>query len=64
MKYELLGAGLAYPILMAGIRLNVPRFLAALVLITLADVLMCLDVIAWAHLALTRSHESDMTPQD
>ncbi len=54
------GAGLAYQILMAGIQLNIPRLFAALVLITLAGVVLYLAVSALANLALARWHESEM----
>jgi len=43
------GAGLAYQILMAGIQLNVPRLFAALVLITLAGIVLYLAVGLLAH---------------
>jgi len=56
------GAGLAYQILMAGIQLNVPRLFAALVLITLAGVVLYLAVGALARLALARWHESELAP--
>lgn len=58
------GAGLAYQILMAGIQLNVPRLFAALVLITLAGVVLYLAVSALANLALARWHESEMPRED
>jgi NitT/TauT family transport system permease protein len=54
------GAGLAYQILMAGIQLNVPRLFAALVLITVAGVVLYLAVSALARLALARWHESEL----
>ncbi|MEP7330191.1 MAG: ABC transporter permease [Betaproteobacteria bacterium] len=58
------GAGLAYQILMSGIQLNIPRLFAALVLITLAGVVLYLAVSALAHLALTRWHESELSPEN
>jgi len=54
------GAGLAYQILMAGIQLNVPRLFGALVLITLAGIVLYLAVGLLAHLALARWHESEL----
>ena len=57
------GAGLAYQILMAGIQLNIPRLFAALVLITLAGVVLYLAVSGLAHLALSRWHESELDPE-
>ena len=57
------GAGLAYQILMAGIQLNIPRLFAALVLITLAGVVLYLAVSGLAHLALSRWHESELNPE-
>jgi NitT/TauT family transport system permease protein len=57
------GAGLAYQILMAGIQLNVPRLFAALVLITLAGVVLYVAVSALSRLALARWHESELGPE-
>ena len=56
------GAGLAYQILMAGIQLNVPRLFAALVLITLAGVVLYLAVSGLSRFALARWHESELAP--
>jgi NitT/TauT family transport system permease protein len=56
------GAGLAYQILMAGIQLNVPRLFAALVLITLAGVVLYLAVSGLSRIALARWHESELAP--
>jgi len=58
------GAGLAYQILMAGIQLNVPRLFAALVLITLAGVVLYLAVSVLSRFALARWHESELAPSD
>jgi NitT/TauT family transport system permease protein len=58
------GAGLAYQILMAGIQLNVPRLFAALVLITLAGVVLYLAVSIVSRFALARWHESELAPAD
>jgi NitT/TauT family transport system permease protein len=54
------GAGLAYQILMAGLQLNTPRLFAALVLITLAGVLLFLAMVGLSKLALGRWHESEL----
>ena len=54
------GAGLAYQILLAGIQLNIPRLFAALVLITLAGVVIYLAIGALARVALARWHESEL----
>lgn len=56
------GAGLAYQILLAGIQLNVPRLFAALVLITLAGIVLYLLVSAIANRALAHWHESELPP--
>ena len=58
------GAGLAYQILMAGIQLNIPRLFAALVLITLAGVVLYVAVSALANRALARWHESELSASD
>jgi NitT/TauT family transport system permease protein len=57
------GAGLAYQILMAGIQLNVPRLFAALVLITLAGIVLYLAVGLLAHLVLAHWHESELASE-
>jgi NitT/TauT family transport system permease protein len=57
------GAGLAYQILMAGIQLNVPRLFAALVLITLAGIVLYLAVGLLAHLVLSHWHESELASE-
>jgi len=57
------GAGLAYQILMAGIQLNVPRLFAALVLITVAGIVLYLAVGLLAHLALAHWHESELAQE-
>jgi len=56
------GAGLAYQILLAGIQLNVPRLFAALVLITLAGIVLYIVVSAIATRALAHWHESEVPP--
>jgi NitT/TauT family transport system permease protein len=58
------GAGLAYQILLAGIQLNIPRLFAALALITLAGVALFAITVALSRLALSRWHESEVTPAD
>ncbi|MFO1325576.1 MAG: ABC transporter permease [Burkholderiales bacterium] len=58
------GAGLAYQILLAGIQLNIPRLFAALVLITLAGVVLYAAISAVARLALARWHESELARED
>ena len=58
------GAGLAYQILLAGIQLNIPRLFAALVLITLAGVALFATTVWLSGLALSRWHESEVTPAD
>ena len=58
------GAGLAYQILLAGIQLNIPRLFAALVLITLTGVALFAITVALSRLALSRWHESEVTPGD
>ena len=51
-------AGLAYQILQAGYSLNIPRLFAALLLITLAGVLLFLAMEGLSRLVLGRWHES------
>jgi NitT/TauT family transport system permease protein len=57
------GAGLAYQILMAGIQLNVPRLFAALVLITLAGIVLYVAVGLLAHVVLAHWHESELAEE-
>ncbi|MEO8135211.1 MAG: ABC transporter permease [Betaproteobacteria bacterium] len=54
------GSGLAYRILEAGYRLNVPLMFAALVLITTTGVLIFLFFTGLSHLLLHKWHESAM----
>jgi NitT/TauT family transport system permease protein len=54
------GAGLAYQILLAGLQLNIPRLFAALLLITLAGVVLFVAVVAVSRLALGSWHESEI----
>jgi NitT/TauT family transport system permease protein len=52
------GAGLAYRIVEAGYRLNIPRMFAALVLISVAGVVIYLALEALSHLLLRRWREA------
>lgn len=54
------GAGLAYQILLAGLQVNIPRLFAALVLITLAGVILFLVMALLGKLALGKWHESEI----
>jgi NitT/TauT family transport system permease protein len=54
------GAGLAYQILLAGLQVNIPRLFAALVLITLAGVLLFAATVLLSRLALGKWHESEL----
>ncbi len=54
------GSGLAYRILEAGYRLNIPRMFAALILIALAGICIFALFTLVSHLALRRWHESAM----
>jgi len=53
------GTGLAYQILQAGYQLNIPRMFAALVLITVAGVLLFVLMSALSRWALGGWHESE-----
>jgi NitT/TauT family transport system permease protein len=55
------GAGLAYQILIAGFQLNIPRLFAALILITVAGVILFLLMVWLSKLALGNWHESELT---
>jgi NitT/TauT family transport system permease protein len=52
------GSGLAYRILEAGYRLNIPRMFAALILISLTGIAIFLAFTLLQHLVLRRWHES------
>ena len=52
------GSGLAYRILEAGYRLNIPRMFAALLLISLTGIVIFLGLTLLQHLVLRRWHES------
>jgi NitT/TauT family transport system permease protein len=54
------GSGLAYRILEAGYRLNIPRMFAALILIALAGICIFALFTLITHLSLRRWHESAM----
>src|SRR6476620_8007623 len=53
-----IGSGLAYRIAESGYRLNIPRMFAALLLLSLAGVVIFFALSAISHLALRRWHES------
>ena len=55
------GSGLAYRILEAGYRLNIPRMFAALILISITGILIFLFFSALSHLLLRKWHESALT---
>jgi NitT/TauT family transport system permease protein len=52
------GSGLAYRILEAGYRLNIPRMFAAVVLISLTGILIFMAFSLLTHLLLRKWHES------
>jgi NitT/TauT family transport system permease protein len=52
------GSGLAYRILEAGYRLNIPRMFAAVLLVSLAGIVIFLAFTLLAHVVLRRWHES------
>ncbi len=52
------GSGLAYRILEAGYRLNIPRMFAALILISVTGIVIFLFFTLLSHLCLRRWHES------
>jgi NitT/TauT family transport system permease protein len=52
------GSGLAYRIVEAGYRLNIPRMFAALLLLSLAGVVIFFALSVLSHLLLRRWHES------
>jgi NitT/TauT family transport system permease protein len=57
------GAGLAYQILQAGFSLNIPRMFAALMLITVAGVLLFLLMVWLSRIFLGSWHESEIVPE-
>jgi NitT/TauT family transport system permease protein len=52
------GSGLAYRIAESGYRLNIPRMFAALILLSIAGVVIFVALSALSHLLLRRWHES------
>jgi len=52
------GSGLAYRIAEAGYRLNIPRMFAALLLLSIAGIVIYLGLSLASHLVLRRWHES------
>jgi NitT/TauT family transport system permease protein len=56
-------AGLAYEILQSGFMLDIPRMFAALLLITLAGVILFAVMVAVSKLALGEWHESEVGPE-
>ena len=52
------GAGLAYRIVESGFRLNIPRMFAALLLISVAGIVIYLFLTAFSYLLLRRWHDS------
>ncbi|MFV2092266.1 MAG: ABC transporter permease [Hyphomicrobiales bacterium] len=55
------GAGLAFRILEAGYRLNIPRMFAALLLVSATGVLIFFSLTVFSHLMLRKWHESALT---
>jgi NitT/TauT family transport system permease protein len=55
------GSGLAYRIAESGYRLNIPRMFAALVLLSLAGIVIYFALALFSHLLLRRWHESAVT---
>jgi NitT/TauT family transport system permease protein len=54
------GSGLAYRILEAGYRLNIPRMFAAVILISLTGIIIFMAFSLLSHLVLRRWHESEI----
>jgi NitT/TauT family transport system permease protein len=52
------GSGLAYRIAESGYRLNIPRMFAALILLSIAGIVIFFALSLLSHLALRRWHES------
>src|SRR5690606_22232740 len=52
------GSGLAYRIAESGYRLNIPRMFAALLLLSVAGIVIYMCLAAVSHLMLRRWHES------
>ena len=53
-----IGSGLAFRILEAGYRLNIPRMFAALILIAVSGVVIFAGLSILSHLCLRKWHES------
>ncbi len=56
-------AGLAYQILLAGMQVNIPRMFAALLLITVAGVVLFAAMVWLSRLALASWHESEIAAE-
>ena len=52
------GSGLAYRIAESGYRLNIPRMFAALLLLSVAGIVIFMGLSLVSHLVLRRWHES------
>jgi NitT/TauT family transport system permease protein len=57
------GSGLAYRIAESGYRLNIPRMFAALLLLSVAGIVIFFALSLLSHLLLRRWHESALTPE-
>src|SRR5215210_1840613 len=57
------GSGLAYRIVESGYRLNIPRMFAALLLLSIAGVVIFFALSLLSHLLLRRWHESALLPE-
>jgi NitT/TauT family transport system permease protein len=57
------GSGLAYRIVESGYRLNIPRMFAALLLLSIAGVVIFFTLSLLTHLLLRRWHESALLPE-
>jgi NitT/TauT family transport system permease protein len=56
------GSGLAYRIVESGYRLNIPRMFAALLLLSIAGVVIFFALSLLSHFLLRRWHESALLP--
>jgi NitT/TauT family transport system permease protein len=57
------GSGLAYRIAESGYRLNMPRMFAALILLSIAGIVIFFALSVVSHLLLRRWHESALAPE-
>ena len=57
------GSGLAFRIAESGYRLNIPRMFAALVLLSVAGIVIFFALSLFSHLLLRRWHESALAPE-